>query len=353
MSKRVIIVGAGVIGLFCALRLAKSGAQVIVLEGEREDFSVYGPTASLAAAGMLAPISEATGDADEHKLALESFEIWKRLTPGSLWEDGVRFDGAAVIAPDDALRTRAGARKLTPLNAAQWKKRTGIEARIDTGVFVEDEGVADPIRVLSGVAMDARRHGVQTLFANDVGEVTANSVESFDTGMYEADAVLLAPGAWASTAMCELAPALKHVTPAKGQLVPVSLSGSLGPNVHASGFYLARRMDDDVVLGATMEPGKSDRVPSETAAKDLLARAEQVFPGLLRQREKGWAGVRPMSPDGAPIVGKSGDVWVASGHGRNGWLLAPITAEIIATEIMGGERDALWSRYSPDRFASS
>jgi glycine oxidase len=111
-------------------------------------------------------------------------------------------------------------------------------------------------------------------------------------------------------------------------------------------------MDHDVVLGATMEPGKSDRFPSDQAAQDLLTKAEQLFPGLVRQREKGWAGVRPMSPDGAPIVGKSGDLWVAAGHGRNGWLLAPITAEIIATEIMGGERDALWSRYSPDRFAS-
>ncbi|GAM99166.1 glycine oxidase ThiO [alpha proteobacterium U9-1i] len=351
--KKVVIVGAGVVGLFCALRLAKSGAQVIVLEGEREDFSVYGPTASLAAAGMLAPLSEATGDADERALALQSFDMWKRLTPGSMWEDGVRFDGAVVVAPDDALRARADGRALTPLNAAQWKKRTGLETRIDSGVFIEDEGVADPVRVLSGLAMDARRHGVQTLFANDVGAVTGSSVESYDTGVYEADVVLLAPGVWASEAMADVAPALKHVTPAKGQIVPVTLPRSLGPNVHAPGFYLARRMDDDVVLGATMEVGKSDRFPSEEGAQMLLAAAERVFPGEVRQREKGWAGVRPMSPDGAPMVGKNGDVWIATGHSRNGWLLAPITAEILATEIMGGEADPLWKRYSPDRFAAS
>ena len=75
-----------------------------------------------------------------------------------------------------ALQARAQAlgRSATPLNAAQWRKRTGFDARIDTGVFIEDEGVADPIRVLSGLAMDARAHGVQTLFAHDVGEVTGS-----------------------------------------------------------------------------------------------------------------------------------------------------------------------------------
>ncbi len=355
MSKRVVIVGAGVIGLFCALRLAKAGAQVILLEGERDDFTVYGPTASLAAAGMLAPLSEEQGDTELQALAMESFDMWRAQSKGALWEDGVRFGGGIIVAADAAaLQARAQAlgRSATPLNAAQWRKRTGFDARIDTGVFIEDEGVADPIRVLSGLAMDARRHGVQTLFAHDVGEVTGSLVHSYEGGDFEADAVLLTPGAWATDFLKEAAPALRLLRAAKGQLVPVSLDRPLGPNIHAPGFYLTRRMEDDVVLGATMEFDRFDRRATEGAAEELLAAAELVLPGAVRRRERGWAGIRPMSPDGAPMVGKSGDVWVAAGHSRNGWLLAPLTAEIATAQIMGEEISPLWNRYSPDRFTA-
>lgn len=355
MSTRVVIVGAGVIGLFCALRLAKAGAKVIVLEGERDDFTVYGPTASLAAAGMLAPLGEEAGDSELQQLALVSFDMWRQQSKGALWQDGLRFDGAVVVSTDPAAlvaRTQALGRNAVALNAAQWRKRAGFEARIDSGVFIEDEGIADPIRVLSGLAMDGRRHGVQTLFAHDVGEVTASSVESYEGGVFEADAVLLAPGAWGTDALKQAAPALKLVRAAKGQLVPVTLARSLGPNIHAPGFYLTRRMEDDVVLGATLEFDRFDRHATDKGADDLLAAAELVLPGEVRRRERGWAGIRPMSPDGAPMVGRSGDVWVAAGHSRTGWLLAPLTAEIVTAQIMGEELAPLWNRFSPDRFAA-
>jgi|CXWL01.1.fsa_nt_gi glycine oxidase len=353
MSKQVLIVGAGVIGLFCALRLAKAGAKVILFEGERDDFTVYGPTASLAAAGMLSPLVETTGDADGQSLALQSFDLWRAQSKGALWEDGLRFDGAVAVSDDPAAtqaRVREAGRNAIALNASQWRKRTGFDARIDTGVFVEDEGIADPIRVLSGLAMDARRHGVQTLFAHDVGEVTANTVETYEEGVFEADAVLLAPGVWSTPELKAAAPALELVRPAKGQLVPVKLQRSLGPNLHTPDFYLARRMNDDVVLGATMELGVGDRHATDKAGEPLLAAAERLLPGAVARQERGWAGVRPMSPDGAPMVGRSGDVWIAAGHSRNGWLLAPITAEIATAQIMGDPLDPLWQRYSPDRF---
>lgn len=353
MSRRVVIVGAGVIGLFCALRLAKGGAQVVVLEAEQETFSVYGPTASLAAAGMLAPLAEAWGDPAQQELALASFDLWRKHSPGALWEDGVRFDGAVLLSGDPANaieRVCARGRAGELLNSAQARKRTGFPELRGEAAFIADEGVADPIRTLSGLAMDARRHGVQTLFSQDVSDVSGHEVKTYEGGVYEADAVVLAPGAWATQTLKEAAPALRHIRPAKGQIVPVLAAKPLGPNLHAEGFYLARRMESDIVLGASLELGRSDRHVNEARAEALLAAAERVLPGALTRRERGWAGVRPMSPDGAPMVGKSNDVFIAAGHGRQGWLLAPLTAEIIAAQVLGAELDTSWGRYRPDRF---
>lgn len=351
----VIIVGAGVVGLFCAARLARAGVRVTVLEAEPEDFSPHGPTASLAAAGMLSPIAEGIDAAHPHftQLALASFDLWRALSKGAPWEDGVTFGGAAILAREpDALmaKVKALGRKAEPMPAGQWRKRSGFATRVENVVFVEDEGVADPQRVISGLVMDARRHGAIVQYGVDVERVTRSSVKTWNGREIEADRVVLAPGVWASDTLKRAAPALGLIEPAKGQLVPVTLEYALTLSVHASDFYIAPRLSD-VVLGASFEPGVGDRAPSPVRADALLAAAERVLPGQVRSAGRGWAGVRPMSPDGAPIVGESGAALVACGHSRNGWLLAPITAEIICALVLGEEIPDLWAAFSPARFA--
>lgn len=357
---KVVIVGAGVIGLMCALRLTQHGAQVVVLEGEKEDFSLYGPTASLAAAGMLAPISEMSDAPAVHagldQLSIESFDLWRAQSKGALWEDGLRFDGGIVIAAEGAPRLQARAaalgRTVTPLSGGQWRKRSGFRADVANPLFVEDEGVADPIRVLSGLALDARRHGAQILFSHDVDSVEATHVSVFDHGHFEADVVLLAPGAWASEKMKQSAPALAQIRPARGHIAPVAPSSALSPNLHGPGFYLARRGEHDLVLGATMEFDSYERHVDPARVQDLFAAAERALPGEVRPRAdaRPWVGVRPMSPDSAPMIGPSGDVLVACGHSRNGWLLAPVTAEIICAYVFGEALSPLWAQFAPDRF---
>jgi glycine oxidase len=82
-----------------------------------------------------------------------------------------------------------------------------------------------------------------------------------------------------------------------------------------------------------------------------LAAAEALLPGEVKQGERAWAGIRPMAPDGWPIIGPSGEgVYVAAGHSRNGWLLAPITAEIISAYVLGAEIAPEWAALSPQRF---
>lgn len=355
--KRVVIVGAGVIGLMCAVRLAKAGARVTVLEAEAEHPELFGPTASAAAAGMLAPFDDATSLHDP--IALESLALWREWHGGAEWADGVRFDGGVYIGADEdqaqALLARVIAQgyAASALNAGQFRKRTGLRAKPGHAVYVADEGVADPLRVLSGLAMQARAHGVIIENHADVENVTASAALTHDGRVYEADIVLLAPGVWATDKLMAAAPPLKRIRPAKGHLVTLTLERGLGPNLHGPGFYIAERRGS-VVLGATMEFDKFDRRVDPERVAELVAVAERTLPGEIGAPGQAWAGVRPMSPDGWPMIGpvKPG-LFVAAGHSRNGWLLAPITAEIITAYVFGSTIQPHWAALSPQRFEQS
>jgi len=354
--KRVVIVGAGVIGLMCAVRLAKAGAHVELLEAEAEHHTYHSPSASAAAAGMLAPL-DAEPSAHEG-VALQSLDLWRQWQNGAEWADGVRFDGGVVVARDakhaEALITNAKrlGRSISALNGGQFRKRTGFETKADHALFVEDEGTADPLRVLSGLMMQARTHGVLMYNHQDAAKITATSVSTYEQGMCEGDVVLLAPGAWATDELKRAAPALAHIRAGKGQLVPLTLKHGLAPNLRAPDFYIAQRRQD-AVLGANVEFDKWERSPSAEEAERLLTAVKQLLPGEIEPAGRGWAGIRPMSPDGWPMIGPSGDVLIAAGHSRNGWLLAPVTAEIITAYVMGMEIAPEWAALSPDRFGSN
>lgn len=354
--KRVAIVGAGIIGLWCAVRLARSGARVTLIEAESEDLSVYAPGASAAAAGMLAPLD---GHASAHDaLAFSSLDLWRGAQVGAEWADGVRFDGGVLVCETEekaaALveRARGLGGDASPLTPSQFRKRTGFNAPIAHGVFVRDEGVADPIRVLSGLYMQARALGVTLAYGRDVSEAEAHKVATFEGDAYEADAVVLAPGAWASDALKQAAPALRHIRPAKGHIAPISLKAPLAPNVRAPGFYLAQRRSD-VVLGATMEFEVYDRRVDPARVIALIDAAEALLPGEVKLAGRAWTGIRPMSADGWPLIGDGGaGVLIAAGHSRNGWLLAPLTAEIVTAYVFGEPIPPEWAALSPERFAA-
>jgi len=354
--KRVVVVGGGAVGLSCAVRLRQGGAQVTILEAEREHPSVHGPIASAAAAGMLAPLDRTASEHDQ--LALQSFDLWTSRQPGAEWADGVRFDGAVVLnaSAEEAHAFQSHVaqlgRRATPLSSGQVRKRTGLEAKHEHAVFVEDEAVADPLRVLTGLAMQARAMGVLIEYETDVSNVTPVSATTHDGRDYDADAVVVAPGVWATDKLMNAAPALKHIRPAKGQLVAVELERPLGATLRGGDFYIAQRRED-VVLGASLEFDRFDRVVDPARSAELLAAAERALPGEVKEAGKAWAGVRPMSPDGWPMIGPTGaGVFVAAGHSRHGWLLAPITAEIISAYVFGAEIAPEWAALSPARFGS-
>lgn len=349
---QVVIVGAGIVGLMCAMRLVKQGARVTVLEADPDDLDVFRAGASAAAAGMLAPFDAEGAHAD---LALASYDLWRELAARAPWADGARFDGGVMAFSDEreaaAVQARAmnAGRKVSALSRGQTAKRTGLALALDHVLYLEDEGVADPVRVLSGLRYEARQLGVAMRFDQDVARVTPTSAHTFTGEDYEADHILLAPGAWANDAISAAAPALKRIRPGKGHLVSVKLAKPLAPNLHAPGLYLAARRED-VVLGSTLQWDKYERHVEKDQVDTLLAAAEAIAPGAIKPAGRAWAGVRPMSPDGWPMVGVSNGVLVAAGHSRQGWLLAPLTAEIVSAHVFDAPIQPAWRAFAPQRF---
>jgi glycine oxidase len=198
--------------------------------------------------------------------------------------------------------------------------------------------------------MQAHALGVLRAYDTDVADLTPTSVTTHDGRVFEADAVVLAPGAWATDKIMSVAPGLKHVRAGKGMLAEVEFARTLGPNLRAGAFYLAQRRED-AVLGATLEYDRFDRKVDRAKLAELHAAAERLLPGEVKLTERAWAGIRPMSPDGWPMVGPTGDgILLAAGHSRDGWLMAPITAEIITAYVFGNEIHPEWAALSPERF---
>ncbi len=352
--KDVIVVGGGAIGLFCAVRLRRGGARVWVLDSGPEHPTYYTPIASAAAAGMLAPIGDTPSP--HEKLALESFDLWNFMRAGAEWADAVRFDGAVVVRPSTAEASAFAAnaarlgKKALSLSSGEFRKRTGFRAKVDHALFVEAEGTVDPLRMLTGLALQAHALGVLRAYDTDVAELTPTTVTTHEGRVFEADSVVLAPGAWATDKIQSIAPGLKHIRAGKGMLAEVELERPLGPNFRAGDFYLAKRREN-VVLGATLEFDRYDRKVDRTKLAELHAAAERLLPGEVKVTERAWAGIRPMSPDSWPLIGPTGDgILLAAGHSRDGWLMAPITAEIITAYVFGNEIQPEWSALSPARF---
>lgn len=348
---RLVVAGAGAVGSVLALQLARAGAEVVLA-----DPGASGDNASGVAAGMLAPVFEALLDAPAaplHPLLLQAQDAWAQVLgpqAGLLDQSGAMFRAPSPDAGDRmAERAEHLGAELQRITAEQAQAM--LPGLIGDGVwmFTPQDWRLDPRAALSAL---------YEAFAAEGGRRIDTGVLSFETGMARlgdgsampADGVILATGPKAEGWID--APADRWLSPIKGQILRFAGAGPMvGPVVRAPGVYAVPGADG-LVVGATMEEGISDLTIDPHAVARLQATASTLFPYLADLSPIASAGIRASTPDGAPVVGAGGrpGLWVARGARRNGWLLAPLIAEVMIERLAGGPSSIAAAAFDPARF---
>lgn len=338
---RITVAGAGAMGLTAALALAEAGCEVTVF-----DPAPAAGNASGVAAGMLAPAFEAALDSearDHFDLLLAGRDLW----PGLEARLGIRLDrgGALAVGPrahldncDQALR-RLGLHPAVLPRQALSDLAPGLATNWTSGVLTREDWRIDPVEVLGALRAAAEALGV---------EFRPRAA----TGFEGAERLVIATGA--ARELGVVAPELSRLHPIKGQLVRVSSGAYAGLVIRGEGAYAAPS-SGGLTLGATMEPGRDDVEIDPDRIAALKAVGASLFPAVAATTgDLAQAGVRAATPDGLPMVGRGRHhgVLLAVGARRNGWLLAPLAARIIAACVTEGEADPYAGRLDPARFAA-
>jgi glycine oxidase len=357
----VAVVGGGIIGLAVAWRTRRCGLSVAVLERG----AIGGECASGVAAGMLAPVSEVEfGEAGRHvlELGLRSARRWPafaaELEEAAGVEVGLRQTGTLVVARDEdearglerqlALRESLGLRATRLRASAARELEPALAPTARLALQAPDDHSVDPRLVLAALRRACELEGVEVREHAHVATVELDGPEGRVTGVTLVDGervateqIVLAAGAWTGGIAGLPQHARVPVRPVKGQILrlrdPAGV-GLLGSVVRFEGGYLVPRGDGRYVLGATVEERGFEAQPTAGGVYELLRDARELVPGILElQIEELSVGFRPSTPDNVPVIGPGaldGLVW-ATGHHRNGILLAPLTAELVAEALMG------------------
>ena len=341
-SADVIIAGAGIIGVSIALELRGRGAGVLVL-----DRGEAGQESSSAAAGMLAAADPETPPA-LRPIALASARMFpeyvRKIEGLSGFTTDFRRHGTIAFLDAGA----AAPVEYSPLSPADLRH---LEPRLESrglSAFLVQEDTVDPRLLIRAALAAARRLGVEFRENTAVQEIRSggNAVEVVTScGMFSAGAVINCQGAWSGA----------PVRPRKGQMLYLQpgQKGLLQHVVHAPDAYIVPRSSGRILVGATVEDVGFDKSVAPSTIDGLLRSAAAYLPELASvPMVESWAGLRPGTPDDLPILGPSGapGVYTASGHFRNGILLAPVTAEIMANLVSRKDPGIDITAFAPSRF---
>ncbi len=368
-----VIIGAGVIGLATAFRVAQRGLTVAIADPEP------GSGASRAAAGMLAPVSEAWyGEEELLGFGLTARERYPsfaaELTELTGVPTGYTQAGTLQVAYDsDDLAMLERVHELHLKLGLQARRVTAREARsiepmlaptVRGGVHVPADGSVDPRLLTRALLLAVARCGV-AVHRQHVREVTltaggADGVALADGTRLAAASVVLATG-WQAGEIAGVPPAaLPPVRPVKGQILRLHseqpiLTGAVRGIVRGSSVYLVPRASGELVVGATQEELGADTRVTAGGVWELLRDARELVPGLTElELAEVTAGLRPGTPDNAPVLGPSAlpGLVLATGHFRSGILLAPVTADLIAEFLDTKRLPRAAARFSPARFSA-
>ena len=358
-----IFVGGGVIGLSCAWRVARDGARVAVLDRAEPPAG-----ATRVAAGMLAPVGElAFGEPELLEMTLASAALYPEfvaeLEAASGESTGYASQGALHIAldRDEAAELRRVHDLQRSLGLeAEWlpprrcrELEPGLTPSFNGGVHAPGEAAVDPRALTRALLAALRKAGAEVIAA---GEGEPGSSEVVD-GIFEgerllgvrtaageelrAETTVLATGAWSGQTAWLPEHARPPVRPVKGQIVELRARDGAAPCeriVASERVYLVPRPDGRLIVGATSEEQGFDTAVTAGGVHELLREAYRLLPDVAEMElVDSMAGLRPGTPDNLPLIGPGAieGLVLATGHYRNGILLAPLTAEAIAAVLAG------------------
>jgi glycine oxidase len=349
----VIIIGGGIIGLALSIALRKRSASVLIVErGEP------GREASHAAAGMLADFPLEMPSALQ-PLAIASARMYPEFVHELQDESGMNVDlrdqGTIFFAAPETLREHPGLLNDFPLSSPLAELEPALGPASLPAVYLKERSV-DP-RALTAATLKAARHReVDISSGTSVTEITQTNgkVTGVATGRtsYSAPVVVNCAGAWSG----QLPPHSLPTRPIKGQMLCLAAESRdlLRHVIRAPEIYLVPRSDGRILVGATIEEAGYDKRTDPATIQRMHQAAVHLVPALAHARTlEAWAGLRPGSPDSLPILGatETAGYFVATGHFRDGILLTPVTAHVIA-QVVSGEKPAYdLSPFSPMRFA--
>ena len=375
----IVIVGGGICGLGIGWRIAQAGRKVTVI-----DRGEAAKAATWAAAGMLAPQAEAEhGEEALLPLALESCEMWPEFAAELHYETNIdpdyRRHGTLVVSSDrddmEYLQNRLNYLKDLGLNI-EWL--SGYEARqqepylscnVSGAIWSPDDHQVDNRCV--GIALKKAFLGAGGILLENTAVENITCVSGRVTGVriastkIEAEYVVIAAGAWSRNIAGLPDYVRPPVRPLKGQMIAVQMKPQApllshvlwGPgNSIVPSIYLAPKKDGRLIIGATVEEMGFDETLTAGGQFELLRCAWEVLPGIYDLPVlESWAGLRPASRDDAPILGPTEvkGLVMATGHHRNGILLAPITAKAIGDYLLNGTITDAMRPFFLDRFRDS
>lgn len=343
--KDTIVVGGGIIGCSIALRLAQAGQRVAVI-----DRASAGSEASSAAAGMLSTQTDAVSRDPFFDLGLKSRNMYKAFAQELKDLSGVdpeyQSQGTICVALNNDEMEHIAA-------SASWQIESGFAverlsandiARLEPevsrsavgGLFFPEDHQVENRRLMTALAGAVRKLGVELI---EQTEVTALALEgNACTGVetagqsWTAGSVVIAAGSWSEKFLAPIGIKI-GIAPVRGQML--ALRGDVLPIshvVHSGSCYLVPRKDGRIVVGSTIEQAGFEKSVTAGGVSHLLDDAVRLVPALGEARVvELWSGLRPDTPDHLPVFGPTPieNLYLASGHYRNGIMLAPITAEIM------------------------
>jgi len=372
MNPDVLIIGGGVVGLSIARELRKNGLNRITIVEQ----GVCGTESSWAAAGMLGPQVDADEAGPFFDVCCESRDLFPDLAAELLDETEIDIEldrsGTLSVAFNDEDTDQL-------LGRSRWQREAGLEheqldskdvlelepqvsQRVQFGLYFPNDWQVENRKLLTALRRYADLNGIEVCENSRVERLIiengiVNGVQ-VNANRVHGKTTILATGAWTSLIKFGDHSAPFEIMPIRGQMIEFRPREQFFSRViYSRRGYIVPRFDGRILAGSTSESVGYDKGVTETAAKDLLSMANEISP-VFNELDVNdhWSGLRPFAGDGLPVIGSVNGLdglMIATAHYRNGILLAPLTAKVIASNIIRNTSSNIFDLYSPERFSGN